>query len=243
MKKSVLALAVLAAPVSSVMLSNTALAADTQDEWTGDVSLTYLVNNGNTEGETFGGKAKALRDWQKWRVTTKLEGINQSDENGRTGEKYFGSAKLDRKFSEVSYIYALLEHEDDRFSGYHYQTSFSLGYGRTVINEDAHKLSLEAGPGYRRSEVEEGDKLEEEGFVRAALAYKWTISPTSHLTQDLSVEAGDESTISKSSTQLKTKINSSFALTVGYDVKHNSDVPPDTKNTDTTTYVTLDYGF
>lgn len=238
MKKSVLALAVLAVPVSSV-----ALAAETQDEWTGDVSLTYLVNNGNTEGETFGGKAKALRDWQKWRVTTKLEGINQSDESGRTGEKYFGSAKLDRKFGDASYIYGLLQHEDDRFSGYHYQTSVSLGYGQTVIDSDIHQLALEAGPGYRRSEVEQGDKLEEEGFVRGALAYKWTISPTSHLTEDLSVEVGDESTISKSSTQLKTKINSSFALTVGYDIKHNSDVPPGTKNTDTTTYVTLDYGF
>lgn len=238
MKKSVIALALLAAPVSGVVM-----AEDTQNEWSGDVSVTYIVNNGNTNGETFGGKAKAIRDWQNWRVTTRLEGVNQSDENGRTGEKYFGSAKLDRKLSEVSYVYTLLEHEDDRFSGYHYQTSLSAGYGRTVLNEDAHKLSLEAGPGYRRSEVEQGDKLEEEGFLRGALAYKWTISPTSHLTEDLSVEVGDESTITKSSTQLKTKINSTLALTLGYDIKHNSDVPEGTKNTDTTTYVTVDYRF
>ena len=238
MKKSVIAMAIAAAP-----LSGAALAAEPQDEWTGEVSLTYLVNNGNTEGETFGGKAKAVRDWMNWRVTTRLEGVNQSDENGRTGEKYFGSAKLDRKLDEVSYIYTLLEHEDDRFSGYHYQTSLSLGYGRTVLDDDVHKLSLEAGPGYRRSEVEQGDKLEEEGFVRGALGYKWTISPSSHLTEDLSVEVGEESTITKSSTQLKTKINSTLSLTVGYDIKHNSDVPEGTKNTDTTTYVTLDYSF
>ncbi|MDX1695805.1 MAG: DUF481 domain-containing protein [Ketobacteraceae bacterium] len=219
------------------------MAAEVQDAWTGEVSLTYLVNNGNTQGETFGGRAKAVRDWRDWRVTTRLEGVNQSDENGRTGEKYFGAAKLDRKFGEVSYIYGLLEHEDDRFSGYHYQTAISLGYGRTVLDEEAHKLQLEGGPGYRRSEVEEGDKLEEEGFLRGALSYKWTISPSSHLSEELSVEVGEESTISKSSTQLKTKINSTLSLTVGYDVKHNSDVPPDTKNTDTTTYVTLDYSF
>lgn len=238
MKKIVIALAMLAAPVSGV-----AVAADAKDSWTGDVSATYIVNNGNTNGETFGGKAKAVGNWQKWRVTTRLEGVNQSDENGRTGEKYFGSAKLDRKLSDVSYVYTLLEHEDDRFSGYHYQTSLSAGYGRTVMDTDVHKLSLEGGPGYRRSEVERGDKLDEEGFIRGALAYKWTISPTSHLTEDFSVEVGDESTITKSSTQLKTKINSTLALTLGYDIKRNSDVPEGTKNTDTTTYVTLDYSF
>lgn len=239
MKKTAIALAVMAAPMSGQVM-----AEDAKDGvWSGEASLTYILNRGNTEGETFGGKAKTVGDWLKWRVTGKLEGLNQSDDTGRTGERYFGSAKLDRKFSEVSYVFVLLEHEDDRFSGYHYQTSLSAGYGRTVINSDAHKLSLEGGPGYRRSEVEANDKLEEEGFVRGALDYKWTISPSSTFSEELSVEVGDESTISKSSTKLKTKINSSFSLTLGYDIKHNSDAPEGTKNSDRTTYATLDYTF
>lgn len=238
MKRSAIVVAMLAAPVC-----NLALAEAPKDEWEGEASLTYIVNNGNTQGTTLGAKAKAIRDWEKWRVTAKLEGLNQSDDSGRTGEKYFASGKLDRKFSDVSYVFALLEHEDDRFSGYHYQTSISGGYGRTVLNDEVHKLSLEAGPGYRRSEVEEGDNLEEEGFLRGALDYRWTISSTTKLTEALSVEVGNESTITKSSTQLKTKMNASLALTLGYDIKNNSDVPEGTKSTDSTTYVTLDYSF
>lgn len=238
MKKSVLALA-----LASTAMSGVAFAEETKDGWTGEASLTYILNNGNTEGETFGAKAKAVRDYEKWRVTGKLEGLNQSNETGRTGEKYFASAKLDRKLDEDSYLFALLEHEDDRFSGFHYQTSFTAGYGQTVIDNDAHKLSLEGGPGYRRSEVEAGDHVEEEGFVRGALDYKWTVSETSTLTEELSVEVGDESTITKSSTKFKTKINTQFSLTLGYDIKHNSEVPEGTKNSDSTTYVTLDYSF
>lgn len=237
MKKSVLVAAIAAAATSGAAL------AEEPKEWSGEASLTYIVHNGNTNGETFGGKAKTVGDWEEWRVTGKLEGLNQSDESGRTGEKYFASGKLDRKLDKVSYIFALLEHEDDRFSGYHYQTSATVGYGRTVLNNDAHKLAIEAGPGYRRSEVELGDKLEEEAFARFALDYKWTISPSSVFTEELSVDYGEESVISKSSTKLKTKINSQFSLTLGYDIKHNSDAPEGTKNSDSTTYVTLDYSF
>ncbi len=112
-----------------------------------------------------------------------------------------------------------------------------------MIDEEAHKLALEVGPGYRRSEVEETDKLEEEGFVRGALDYKWTISETTKFSEELSVEVGDEAIIAKSSTQLKTKINTHFSLTLGYDIKRNNEVPAGTKNSDSTTYVTLDYTY
>ena len=237
MKKSAL-LMLAVAPMCGL-----AVAEESKGPWSAEASLTYILNNGNTESETFGGKAKGIYDGEVWRVTGKLEGVNNSDENGRTGEKYFASAKLDRKFDEVSYIFALVEHEDDRFSGFHYQTTFTFGYGRTVIDNETHKLSLEGGPGYRRSEIVEGDRVEEEAVLRGALDYAWKISETSKLTEELSVEVGDESTISKSSTKLKTKVNSSFSLTLGYDIKHQSEVPVDTKNTDTTTYITLDYTY
>ena len=237
MKKS--ALFVLAvAPVCGL-----AVAEESKGPWSAEASLTYILNNGNTESETFGGKAKGIYDGEVWRTTAKLEGVNTSDEDGRTGEKYFVSAKLDRKLDSMSYIFALVEHEDDRFSGFHYQTTFTAGYGRTVIDNDVHKLSLEAGPGYRRSEIIEGDHVEEEGVLRGALDYAWKVSDTSKLTEELSVEVGDESTITKSSTKLKTKVNTSFSLTLGYDIKNQSEVPAGTKNTDTTTYITLDYTY
>lgn len=240
MNKTLLAATI--AATAATGFSSVAVAEESK-AWTGEASLAYIINNGNTKGETFGAKVKTVGDWQSWRVTAKLDGLNQSNETGRTGERYFASGKLDRKFDEASYMFALLEHTDDRFSGYHYQTSLTVGYGRTVIDSDKHNLSIEVGPGYRRSEVEMGDKLAEEGFGRAALDYKWSISETATFTEELSVEMGDESTISKSSTKLKSKINNAFSLTLGYDIKHNSDAPDGTKNSDSTTYITLDYSF
>lgn len=238
MKKTAWALLACAA------LSSFNLAAETTDKipWSADASLTYVLNNGNTKSETFGSKAKWVLDRQNWRTSSKLEGLNQSDETGRIGEKYFASIKQDRKASENSYLFLLLEHEDDRFSGYHYQTSLSSGYGQTFIKNDAHNLSMEVGPGYRRSEVEAGDSLQEEAFLHGALDYKWRISPSTKLSEEISVDMGD-STISKSTTQLKTKINSRFALTLGFDVKHKSEVPVGVKNSDSITYVSLDYSY
>jgi putative salt-induced outer membrane protein len=211
--------------------------------WSGEVSLAYILSNGNSENETLGTKSKVIRNGDKWRGTGRFDAVNSSSEEERTAEKYFVSGQLDNKLDDVSYLFTLLEHEDDRFSGFHYQTSLTVGYGRTFIDDGIHKLSAEVGPGYRRSEVEAGDSLDEEAVIRAAVDYGWQVSESAEFTEEFSSVIGDERSVSKSLTKLKVKINASLAMSLGYDLKYTSDVPPDTAKTDSTTLVGLDYSF
>lgn len=229
-----------------LLMSSPLIAADQEAEkgpWSGEVSLTYIMNKGNTESETIGAKLKTTRESEDWRFHYKLEGTNESKDEVRSQEKYFGSAKADMKLGEKSYLFGLVEYEDDRFSGFDYQSSVTIGYGRTMLENDNHKLFLEGGPGYRRSKLEETQETEEEGIFRAALNYAWKVSDTTKFTEELSSEWGEEQTISKSKTQLKTKINSSLSMTLGYDVKYSSEVPEDAEKRDSTAYVALDYSF
>lgn len=227
------------------MTSNVLAEEATTDKklWSGEVSVTFISNNGNTRSQNMGLKSRAVRDGELWRSTYKLEGSNESTDDERTAEKYFGSVKFDRKLNDVSYVFGLLEHEDDSFSGYDYQTSLSAGYGRKLINTDAHKLEMEVGPGYRRSVTEEEHDVENEATLRGAANYDWAIDKTSSFRQEVSVESGEESTISKSLSRYKKQLNGSLSLTLSYEVKHTSKVPSGTDKSDSTTAVALDYSF
>lgn len=149
--------------------------ADDAPGWRGEGKLSYMLSQGNSETETLGSKAKAIYNGDRWRGTGTAEALNSSNKEVRSAEKYFASLQLDFKFDQDSYLFSLLEHEDDRFSGFHYQTSLTAGFGQTLLDNETHKLSFEAGPGYRRSEIEDGDSVEEEIVVRAALNYSCTL--------------------------------------------------------------------
>lgn len=243
MKKTVVPSILLA---SSVAMSPIVMAEDDKSGeklWSGEVGLSFISNNGNTNSQNLGAKARAIRDGKVWRNTFKLESLNEETDDIRSAERYFASAKFDRKLSEIDYIFVLIEHEDDRFSGYDYQTSLTAGYGRKLINNDVHRLEMEVGPGYRRSEIKGDNDVEEEGTFRGALNYDWTITKATSFRQEVSVEAGEDSTISKSLSRFKTQLNGSLALVISYEAKHTSSVPVDTHKFDSTTFVSLDYSF
>ena len=102
---------------------------------------------------------------------------------------------------------------------------------------------MEVGPGYRRGEIISNDDVEEEGVLRGSLNYDWAITGSSSFRQEFSVEAGEDSTITKSLSRLKTQLNGSLALVISYDAKNTSSVPEGTHKFDSATFVSLDYSF
>lgn len=236
---------IIASAVTLLSIPTLAIADDAEPKGpiTGEGAFTYVLSNGNTEDSNLGGNLKLIHDGAYWRTTLTLNGVNKKADNQRTGEKYYGALQLDRKLDEVSYVFVIVDHEVDRFSGYESESSVSLGYGRTLIENDAHKLTVEIGPGYRVGKLRATGEKVDSAMLRGAMAYEWNISDTSIFVQDFSVEAGEEFTVFKSLTALKTKVSDQIALTVGYDIKHNSEPGPTSKKTDTTFYTSLGYTF
>lgn len=239
----------LAALIAAAVITS-AVAEDAASDklWSGEVTLNYSENSGNTESSLFSGKSKAVRDGDTWRNTFKLEGDNETaqDFDGietRTAEKYFASAKADYKVTQKSFLFVLLEHTDDRFSGYDYETSITLGYGRQLIDTPAHNLKADIGPGYRRSVVEDTDDVQEDGLVRIGAQYVWTINENATFDEDVSAEVGDDKTVTKSLTRLKVKINGNLWGSISYEIKHTDEVPPGIKNSDRKTLLGLNYVF
>ena len=73
--------------------------------------------------------------------------------------------------------------------------------------------------------------------------YQWLFSETANFSQSLVVESGGKNTYLESKSALSAQLVGNLALVASYTVKHNTDVPPLTEETDTYTALSLEYVF
>ncbi len=210
--------------------------------WSSEAELGFVKTTGNTETESLNFKFAIDNKHKDWEHSLKFETSRNSDATGTTAEKYLLFLKSQYALSKLSYLFGRIQYEDDRFSGYNYQASEVFGYGRKLVNRDSLKINTEGGVGVRQNDFENGQRTSENILVFSG-DIDWKINPFVNLTEVLTIEAGEERTISKSVTSLKNKINSSLSSKITYTVKHSSEVPVGTEKTDTELAVTLVYAF
>lgn len=228
--------------LGGLALAGAAQAQDGGSTWGGEAELGIVSTDGNTETQTIAAKAKAVNDRDKWKHEVGLEALNAESNDQTTAEKYLLTGKTNYKLSARDYVFGVATYEDDRFSGYDWRATEAVGYGRHVIAEETLQLDLEAGLGARQSERDDGTD-EDEGLVRLYGLLGWDISETSRFTEELLSEIGEDVTISKSVTGLKSQINGALAMKITYTVKHVSEVPAGVEKVDRETAVTLVYSY
>ena len=178
----------------------------------------------------------------KWTHGFVAKAVNASEDKATTAEAYDAGWKSERQIGDHDFLYGRLDWRKDRFGGFDTQFAQTVGYGRRLIDTDKHKLSAEIGAGARQSEAQDGTE-ENETIGTGGLYYKWLFSETAEFRQDLKFEAGSENTYMESVTAVKTRLVGDLALVASYTVKHNTDVPALTENTDTYTALSLEYAF
>ncbi|MCF6325480.1 MAG: DUF481 domain-containing protein [Gammaproteobacteria bacterium] len=227
---------------SALTLSPAAFAVTGDSQWGGEAELGLVTTSGNTETTTANFKGKLENTREQWHNLFTLQTLHASSKNSNTAERYLITAKSDYKVNDVSYAFGRFSYEDDRFSGFDYRATETLGYGRHIIREETFTFDVEGGPGLRQSKPEIGSR-DSETILYLSGNLKWDVSATSVFTQDLFSEIGEDVTITKSVTGLKTQINGDLAMKMTYTVKKTSEVPVGIDKIDTETAVTLVYSF
>ncbi len=210
--------------------------------WSSDAELGFVKTTGNTTTEALHLKFAVNHKRGDWEQELKMVSAKNSDSTGITAKRYLVSLKSQYVLSQMSYLFAKLKYQDDRFSGYKYQASEVAGYGRKLVSNSRFKLNVEAGMGIRQNKFDNGI-FEKENVVLLASDLDWSISKTASLTEEISVEMGEKRTLSKFVTALKTQINNSLSSKITYTVRIASEAPLGTKKTDTELAVTLVYAF
>ncbi len=229
---------------SLLILGQTNAFAAESSPWKAEVELGYINTTGNTESESVNAKATGEYNIKRWRHTANLESLVTSDTGGTSAEKYLIAEKSDYTFSnDISYAFGQIDYEADRFSGYTYRTTATVGYGHKLINQDTLTLDAEIGAGYRKSELSDTNDATNESIGRGAAKLAWKISPYATFKESVAVDVGSDATIKKSVTSLRSQVNGNLATKLTYTIKNTSDVPIGIKNTDTETAFTLVYSF
>jgi putative salt-induced outer membrane protein len=210
--------------------------------WKLSAELGLVSTSGNTETETLNAKASAATDRAEWRHQVDLSILRASDSTSTTAKQFNLAGQSDYKLDNKGYLFVTLAYEDDKFSGYDYRVTESIGYGRRVIDDEGLTLNLEIGPGLRQSKLDNGDS-ENESMIRGAAKLDWAISKTSHFAEVFTVEAGEDATVTKSVTSLSSQIEGNLSMKLTFTYKNTSDVPVNVDKTDTETSVTLVYSF
>jgi putative salt-induced outer membrane protein len=231
-----LRLSILAA---ALMLGATPAAA----AWRGEAGAGLLTTSGNSESESVNGKFQL--DWthEVWKNSFTGTAINSGDEEGRTAERYTLGNKLDWNFTPNDYLFGAVDWEKDLFGGFRERTAETAGYGRHILRGPVHVLDAEIGAGARQTEEQDTGDRENELIGRFGGKYEWKISETSAFSQKLKVEHGRENTFSEALSELKLSIIGNLFASISFTARNNSEVPPDTKKTDTFTAVNLSYAF
>lgn len=213
-----------------------------ESPWSGNVSLGFLSTSGNTETTTYKTSFEIAYEVDKWKHTFSGASNGAEDTDESTAESYQLSWKSDYNFTERDYLYGLVNWNKDRFSGVVEQLSPSAGYGRRVLEGPTHILNLEIGAGYRDADRSDGT-TESGAILRGGLDYNWIWSETSGFDQDLNIESGSDNTYIESVSAIRARLVGDLNIVLSYTIKHNTDVPPGSEETDTLSAVSIEYAF
>lgn len=224
--------------------------AEQDNNLKGEAELGVLATSGNTEETKVNGRLGLVHETARWRNSGDFSSRYSKTEGETTTEEYQAALEADYKFDDKQYWFVRGAWEDDRFSGYDFESTLTTGYGNRFwqVGERSF-LDLSAGVGYRYNKLREidadGDDVEEEAIARLAAQFDYAFTDTALFRQKLSTEIGmgDNNTISQSETALHTSIVGSLSLKTAFRVKHVSDAPAGSDKTDTETSLSLLYGF
>ena len=230
--------------VGLLLISPTLLATqqDAAGSWRSSAEIGFVSTSGNTETLTLNAKAKSTTERGLWKHSLEASALNASDRDDTTAEKYTFGGQSNYRLEDPAFLFFTINYEKDRFSGFDYQVSEALGYGRRVIDKSSLTLDLEIGPGARQSKLD-GGRSENEGLIRGAAKLEWQISDNAKFAESLTIEAGEDSTITRSETSLTSQVSGNLSMKLTLNIKNNSEVPAGVDKTDTETAVTLVYNF
>jgi putative salt-induced outer membrane protein len=228
-----------------------------QDAWSTRAEAGFVAAHSNSSTETANTKMEIIREINRWKYTLGTSGLYGRSSGITTAQHFDGRLQTDKSFGEQqrNFWFGAVRYEDDRFSGFDYQTTVTTGLGRKFIDAEATKLAIQVGGGYRALRPESlvkdpitgevvarvlGERSHD-GVVNGALSFSHAFNDHTKLVDSLLTEAGQANTLTRNDLSLEVKMVKTFAVSLGYSIRHNTEPAAGLKRTDTLTTVNLVY--
>ena len=242
LRKTLLAMFAMSLVSAAVAQEETEAAAEEESPWSGAVSLGYLSTSGNTETTSYNTKLRVGYTSDGWEHSLRAAANGADESEQTTAEAYQAGWKSEYSFTEHDFVFGTVDWRKDRFSGVDQQLTEAIGYGRRLLDTEKHLLSVGVGVGHRSADLADGTS--ESGVIgRGSIDYNWTWSETAGFDQNVIVESGSDNTYIESVSAVRARLVGNLALVLSYTIKHNTDVPVGSENTDRLSAVSVEYAF
>jgi putative salt-induced outer membrane protein len=211
-------------------------------KWSGEGELGAFTSTGNAPGMGLAAGLKLTAEGEDWRVGLLGRADYQETNDVVVREQYRFSVEPNYKFNERGYVYGLGQFEQDRFQGFHSRYSVSGGVGYSFLTGENAKLSVKAGPAWRFTQLVTGmDESVVAGL--ASVDIKLRLTPTIQLSEAASAYVDEQRSTLFSVAALDSQLIGKLKARLSYTVQYESTPALGRAPTDTTSRLTLVYGF
>lgn len=227
------------------------IAAPAQAQWAIKAEAGAVAARGNTTTDSANTKLDVSREFVEWKHSLGLSAVYQSDETGATGQRWEGRGQSDYKFHQKGFLFGSARYEEDRFSGFEYQTTYGAGLGWRFYDDPVTKFIVQLGAGYKvfrtRDALAEDEvtiilgERQEELIGQFSIDFERALTATTKVVDKFLVESGANNTFVQNELSLHVRIMESLALAVGYAARYNTDPPIGFEELDTLTTLNLVY--
>lgn len=235
----------------SVVLAGLAQWSPAHAQWTAKAEAGAVAARGNTTTESANAKFDVAREFVEWKHSLGVSAVYQSDELGATGQRWEGRGQSDYKFHPKGFWFGSARYEEDRFSGFEYQTTYGTGLGWRFYDDPITKFIVQLGFGYKvfRTRDAPADdevtiilgELQEDLIGQFSVDFERQLTATTKVINRFLAESGANNTFLQNELSVQVRIMESLALAVGYAARYNTEPPAGFEELDTLTTLNLVY--
>jgi putative salt-induced outer membrane protein len=236
---------------AALLVSSSGFSLTAHAQWTAKAEAGAVAARGNTTTDSANVKLDVAREFERWKHALSLAAVYASDEMGATGQRWEGRGQSDYKFHPKGFWFGSARYEEDRFSGFEYQTTYGTGLGWRFYDDPITKFVVQLGAGYKASRKrdafdEDGitfipSERQEELIAQFGVDLQRELTPTTKVVNEFLVETGANNTFIQNEFSVQVKILESLALAVGYAARYNTEPPEGFEELDTLTTLNLVY--
>lgn len=143
--------------------------------WEGSAELSLVATGGNTDTQTLGAGTSVTWRPGAWTTRGRTAFVRSATADVVTAESFVAELRQSRKLSDRAELYARGEYLVDQFSGFNSRSSVDAGVGWLLLDEEPHRLKVDAGLGVTHEDRLAGG---DETFAAATTSadYTWQIN-------------------------------------------------------------------
>jgi putative salt-induced outer membrane protein len=207
----------------------------------GSAEFAFIGTTGNASTQTLGLGGEVIVRPTRWVVRNKAAFMRNESESELTAESFQYLFRAERVLSARASAFGEYTYFRDEFAGIEHRNAVLGGVSYKLVERAAHLLSVDGGLGYL-NEQRLADADVSSATYGLGAAYRWTLSPTAELIDDVRFtgifDDADDWRVDQT-LAIVARLTSLFSLKASYAVRYANAPVAGFKHTDTNTAVAL----